>query len=57
MKLKVIVELDISQRKVLKRVIGKSKGITPTDYKEALVRIISDHIHEKGRKELLQESA
>jgi hypothetical protein len=57
MKLKVVVELDISQRMVLQRVIGKSKGITPTDYKEALVRIISDHILEKGRSELLKESA
>lgn len=57
MKLKVVLDLDISQRRVLQSVIGKSKGITSTDYKEAIVQIISDHIHEKGRKELLKESA
>jgi hypothetical protein len=57
MKLKVVVDLDISQRKVLQSVIGKSSGITPTEYKEVLVQIISDHIHEKRRKEMLKESA
>ena len=57
MKLKVVVDLDFSQRRVLQSVIGKSKGITPTEYKEALVQIISEHIHEKGRKEMLKESA
>jgi hypothetical protein len=57
MKLKVVVDLDISQRKVLQSVIGKSRGITATEYKEALVQIISDHIHEKRRKEMLKESA
>lgn len=57
MKLKVVVDLDITQRKVLQSVIGKSKGITPMEYKEALTQIISDHILKERKKELMKESA
>lgn len=57
MKLKVVVDLNISQRKVLQNVIGKSKGITPMEYKEALTQIISDHILKERKKELMKESA
>jgi hypothetical protein len=57
MKLKVVVDLDVFQRKFLQGKIGKSKGITPTDYKEALIQLISTHIFDERRKELLEKSA
>ena len=57
MKIKVVVDLDISQRRYLQSVIGKTKGIKPVEYKEALVELISHHILDEGRKEILQKSA
>ena len=57
MKLKVVVDLDLSQRKYLQSVIGKSKGIKPVEYKEALMHLISHHILEEGRKEIVRKSA
>jgi hypothetical protein len=57
MKLKVVVDLDLSQRKYLQSVIGKSKGIKPVEYKEALVELISHHILDERRKDPVQKSA
>ena len=56
MKLKVVVDLNISQRKVLQSILGKSKGIKPVEYKEVLLELISNQISEEGRKQILKNS-
>ncbi len=57
MKMKVVVDLDISQRKVLQKYIGKSKGIRPIEYREALVDLICNHINEQKKLVYLNKSA
>ncbi len=57
MKLKVVLDLDISQRQFLQKVIGKSKGITPGEYKNALKELISDHLQKESRKEYIRKTA
>ena len=55
--MKVVVDLDISQRKVLQKYIGKSKGIRPIEYREALVDLICNHINEQKKLVYLNKSA
>ena len=57
MKLKVVVDLDLTQRRYLQSVIGKTKGIKPAEYKEALMEMISNHLMEESRKEVLRKIA
>lgn len=52
MKLKVVFELDTSKRMVLQKVIGKSKGLKPNDYKKALKKLFEDYFKESTSGDL-----
>lgn len=56
MKVKVVLDLNISQRKVLQKLIGKSKGITPGEYREALTELISDHLRKEIQKQWIRKT-